>query len=58
LYQEGNRLLAVNVNGPNGQRLRGSKYAANNQMTNSNVNEASSNLPATKVFRRRKLTNN
>jgi cold shock CspA family protein len=55
LYQEGNRLLAVNVTGPNGQNLRGSKYAAN--LVSSQVTGAAS-VPGTKVFRRRKLTNN
>lgn len=54
IYQEGNRLLAVNVTGPNGQNLRGSKYASN--MANNQMNNADA-LP-TKVFRRRKLTNN
>lgn len=52
LYQEGNRLLAVNVTGPSGQNLRGSKYAPN--MVN---NPVAPSVP-TKVFRRRKLTNN
>ncbi len=50
LYQEGNRLLAVNV-GANGISLKGSKYAPN---TNMNSN---SSVP-TKVYHRRKMTNN
>ena len=62
LYQEGNRLLAVNVTGPSGQNLRGSKYAVggavnNNQQVTGGPNTATA-VPATKVFRRRKLTNN
>lgn len=54
LYQEGNRLLAVNVTGPNGINLRGSKYATTN---NNQMNNGAPSVP-TKVYRRRKLTNN
>jgi len=58
LYQEGQRLLAVNVTGPNGQNLRGSKYASNMIPNNPiNNNQIPASMP-TKVFRRRKLTNN
>lgn len=48
VYQDGNRLLAVNVTGPNRSTLRGSKYAPNipNQLNNPAVQ--------TKVYRRRK----
>lgn len=56
LYQESNRLLAVNVTGPNGQDLRGSKYATNSQMVDSQVNNGPG-VP-TKVYRRRKITQN
>lgn len=60
LYQEGQRLLAVNVTGPSGQNLRGSKYASN-MLSNNPINNNTNNnqIPAmlTKVFRRRKLTN-
>lgn len=58
LYQEGNRLLAVNVTGPNGQNLRGSKYAANLVSGQMSGGQAAAQVPASKVFRRRKLTNN
>ena len=56
LYQEGDRQLAVNVCGPNGNNLRGSKYASNalNNAGNMNSNPA---VP-TKVYRRRKAVNN
>jgi hypothetical protein len=58
LYQEGDRLLAVNVTAPNGQNLRGSKYAAGMVPGGGQVAAGGSAVPATKVFRRRKLTNN
>lgn len=53
VYQDGNRLLAVNVAGPNGSSLRGSKYAnTNSGMSNSNMGP-NPNEPA-RVFRRRR----
>ncbi len=56
LYQEGNRLLAINVMAPNGQHLRGSKYAASVPAAGGQI--SGSSVPSTKVFRRKKLTNN
>jgi cold shock CspA family protein len=48
VYQDGNRVLAVNVIGPNGTSLRGSKFAANNMPGHpSNLNAPN------KVYRRR-----
>lgn len=48
VYQDGNRVVAVNVIGPNGTNLRGSKFAANNMPNNpSNLNAPN------KVYRRR-----
>jgi len=58
LYQENNRLLAINVTAPNGQNLRGSKYAASVPPANGQIATGGSAVPATKVFRRRKMTNN
>ena len=53
IVQEGNRLLAVNVSGPNGSALRGSKYASGAiDSVNTNIS-----MPP-KVYNRRKLTNN
>ena len=53
VYQDGNRLLAVNVAGPNGSSLRGSKYAntGNSGMSSSHMDNP--NEPA-RVFRRRR----
>jgi len=53
IVQEGNRLLAVNVSGPNGSALRGSKYASGA------INSVNTNISMPpKVYNRRKLTNN
>lgn len=49
VYQDGNRILAVNIIGPNGTSLRGSKYASNNLP----IHSGNVNVPA-KVYRRRK----
>ena len=49
IFKDGNRILAVNVIGPNGTSLRGSKYASNNMPNHS----SNANAPA-KIYRRRK----
>jgi hypothetical protein len=48
-FIDGNRILAVNIIGPNGTSLRGSKYASNNLP----IHSGNVNVPA-KVYRRRK----
>jgi len=52
IVQEGNRLIAINVTGPSGNTLRGSKYAS------APVNPLNNPSVPTKVFHRRKVANN
>jgi len=58
VYQDGTRLLAINVTGPEGTLLRGSKYATTTQRTRPNMAPSSNAAAAaggpSKVYHRRK----
>jgi len=58
IFNDGNQVLAINVTGPNGSILRGSKYAAPSSFNNNNLNGSQQENVPTKVYRRRKAPMN